>query len=202
MYELHINNNKLFEKKDFDEIIPFFNKILSIYDDAKIPLDVAIENNKITVNTIDNTIVLKNEIINFGRNELYLFPFFIFNRKLISELTSNKLKGIIELNPNYILDIMSFNKCMIDPYLILIKLFNVNEELFYQVFIQYLNKTIKVNKVKNQINTHAIINKFFYDSSNVINMNRYHKLFLFYLSNKGLLPFMISYTPYISGLLI
>ena len=203
MYEIYVNNNMLHSNHDIDGLIQQFNKILSNFHDYKIPLNVVVNNNSIIIHTNDNVITLKNEDgINFDENSLYLLPFFILNYKIISQLNINKLKEIIKLNPYYLLDIMTFTDSMLDPYYLLIKLFKVNEEVIYQTFILYLNKTITIHNKSNQVNINTIINSFFYMKKNVTDINKYYKLFSFYLSNKKLLPFMINFTPYISYLLV
>lgn len=202
MYEIYVNNNMLHSNHNIDGLIQQFNNILSKFNNYKIPLNIVVNNHSIIIHTNDNVITLKNENgIELDENSLYLLPFFVLNSKIISQLHINKLKEIIKLNPYYLLDIMTFSDCMIDPYYLLIKLFKVNEEVLYQTFILYLNKTITIHNKSNKININTIINNFFYMKKNVIDINKYYKLFSFYLSNKKLLPFMINFTPYISCLL-
>ncbi|QKF93636.1 hypothetical protein QKU48_gp0178 [Fadolivirus algeromassiliense] len=201
-FEIYVNIDKHYSNNNIEEVILYFNKIITKYNDYKIPFTIVITNISITIKTYDNTIILKNlNGLNITQNDIYLLPLFILNNKYIKQISVDKLREIIELNPNSILDILMCKEVMIDPYYLLVNLFNVNEELIYQTFILYLNKTISIANEANKININNIINDFFNDRKNVININKYHKLFSFYMSNKKILPFMIEYNPYKSNLL-
>lgn len=203
MYRIYINNNIVHLNTDIDKVVRELNKILSKYHDYKIPLTIEKTDRCIIVRTNDTVIILdSDEDIILTVNDIHLLPYFLLNFNRVGDVITYKLDGIINLDPHYILDLITFKDCMIDPYYLLVKLFNINEELIYQTFILYLNKTIKITSQPNKIDINEIIDDFLYTRNNLDDINKYYKLFSFYVSNKKLLPFMITYSPYISQLLI
>ena len=188
MYEIYVGNNKLYNNENIDEIIIHFNKILSRYHDYNISLTVKIKNNDIIIYTNDNIITLKNNNgLNFTINKAYLLLFLILNKKIIANVD---IKNIVKFNPYCILDIMTFTDCMINPYDILIHLFHINEELIYQTFILYLNKTVTINNKPNHLDINKIFNNFFQNNKYICSIDKYHKLFSFYLLNKKFRTFI------------
>lgn len=124
---------------------------------------------------------------------LVYLPFLLFSEKTLNNTCEEYLQKIIELDPKYLCDIF-VQKCMTDPYMLLIDIFKIKEELIYQVFVHYLNKTIDVSNGINKIDLMAVVKMFFVNGE--FNMDKYSKLFLKYLKMKPLMPFMIVHKKY------
>lgn len=136
----------------------------------------------------------------FFLDDFNLLPLFIFDRQLIDKMDDDKIQKIIELNPNELLDIFTYGKCLMDPYFILMDIFNVKRETIYQVFVLYLNKTISSSNEINQLNFNKIIKDFFINCNYELIWSKdikiLKKLISFYIMSKQIYPFMLEYQKY------
>jgi len=194
MYEFYIGNNLVCQDNNIDKVGLLMNKVLSQYNDCGIPLNVEIKGSGVVIKTYDNTMRLENAI--FTPANLDILPYFLLNAKRLWELQADKMDQVVALNPHGILDVMTYRDWLINPYLLLTELFHINEELLYQTFILYLNKTISQHTQPNKVVIGDIVKDF-----GVGDVTRYYGLYSFYMHNKKILPFMSVYKPYVSALL-
>jgi hypothetical protein len=117
---------------------------------------------------------------------------------LLLPIENNELDYDEILKPNNLLDLM-FKKCLTDPYQLFINFLGINEDNFYQAYILYLNITIEYTPTVDNPDIINIRNNFFKNSdvSNMQeNLKKYDNLLLFYLHNKKITPFNITYKDY------
>jgi len=124
---------------------------------------------------------------------LIYLPHMLFNGKTLQNINDEYLEKIIKLEPTYLCDLF-VQKCMTDPFILLVNVFRLNEELIYQIFVHYLNQTIEAVDVINNIDLNMVVKMFFINNSE--NSDKYSKLFMKYLKMKQLMPFMIAYKEY------
>lgn len=179
---------KLYES--IDAMMLELNSILSnLYDE---------HNSLISIECINKTIIYKINktvlISNLMPIELKYFPYLVLHKNIISQhLIQN------QMTPEFLLNIFTSKKCIINPYNVLINIFNINEELIYQTFILFLNKTIFNNHKTNSLNLSDVFKNFFINDNNIDHI-KYNRLFTYYLSAKKIYPFMIKYEPYVSNI--
>ena len=112
---------KLYES--IDAMMLELNSILSnLYDE---------HNSLISIECINKTIIYKINktvlISNLMPIELKYFPYLVLHKNIISQhLIQN------QMTPEFLLNIFTSKKCIINPYNVLINIFNINEELIYQ----------------------------------------------------------------------
>ena len=120
-------------------------------------------------------------------------PYFLFNKDTITTLDEEYISNIINLNPRYLADVFT-QKCLSDPYHVITKVFKLGEELIYQTYIHYLNKTISVADDITKIDLTQISKCFFIN--NDAPANKYNTLLLKYLKQRSLPPFIIIFKQY------
>ena len=204
MYQLRIKDDNtstyLFELEDnnINELAIKFNQEI-LNKQTKQP------NNKEQKKTQNSYHISTN--FTLTSNYTYLLKYFLLPINKINKLDNNYENHLIKLQPYTLLDLFT-TKCLLDPYYILINVFNINEEIIYQTFVLYLNKTITKSALdkfiesnesneSNNFNQEIIINNFFVNSIPA-RKNIYAKLLIIYLKNKQILPFNIAYKPYTS----
>jgi len=173
--------------ENIETMIYELNTILStLYDENKSLISIE-KTDKMIIYKVNEHIIISNLI----PYDLEYFPFLVLHNSIMSQHT------VKNITPEYLLNVFTSKKCIINPYNVLINIFNINEELIYQTFILFLNKTIFNNHKTNSLNLTDIFNNFFINNNN-INHKKYNRLFTYYLSAKEIYPFMINYVPYIS----
>jgi hypothetical protein len=128
---------------------------------------------------------------------LYLLPYFLLNKELIRGMTDETYDRIVKLDPHILLEIFTYSKNITHPYNLLTQLYHLNEEIVYQIFILYLNKTLKVTEELVEFHYDTIINHF---HPQMQDPESYHQLLLYYLKAKQILPFNVHFQPYKSQL--
>lgn len=163
------------------------NTILSnLYDEI---------NSLINIEKTDKIIIYKcNEVVltsNLIPQNLNYFPYVVLHKNILQQ------HSVKDITPEFLLNVFTSKKCLVSPYDVLLKVFNVNEELIYQTFILFLNKTIFNNQKTNPLNLTDVFNIFFINDGQIDHKN-YNRLFTYFLSAKKIYPFMIRYEPYVS----
>jgi len=202
MYYIKVDNEAIFTENNLDDAIADFNKIISKLKENKETKIVYCANIDstviITLEVNGKSIILESELEQkLSSNHLYLLPFFIFNKDVLLKLDTDTLKNIINLRPEMLLDILTYDNCLLDPFYVLLKLFNINEEYIYQTYILYLNKTLINSKDATELDIDKITNGFIL-SEEFVDGDKYKNLFMHYCSLRKLLPFMMTYNKYIS----
>ena len=207
MFHIKINNEIQIQSDNLDDIIIHFNEILSTANNDN-DNDNDTHNIKYINDHHQNAIVIELEFNNkniklesdiitkLTLNDIYLLPFFIFSKNKLNKMNVDDLLHIINLNPQSLLDIITYDESLLNPYVVLSKIFHMNDDFIYQSFILYLNKTISIDTSQSQFNINAIVDNFIYHST--FNNQKYKNLFMYYISSKQILPFKIKYQKYIS----
>lgn len=179
------NTTNLYET--LETMLIGLNIILSdLYDETKMLINIE-QINDTFVYKIGENMMVSNKI----PARLSYLQFVLLHKNVLSQHNINNI------TPEVLLDIFTSKYCFSNPYNILLNIFNVNEELIYQTFILFLNKTITNNHETNPLNLDNVFNNFFINNS-TIDHQKYNRLFTYYLSAKKIYPFMIRYNPYIS----
>ena len=197
-YFIRKNSITLSVNKNIKEILLELNIILSnLYNEYKNILFSVKEPDNMLEFKINDIIVESNIILS-----LNIIPYLLLNKDLLSKLSQNDLYKLIKLDPEFLLNVITYDKCLINPYYLLIKLININEEALYQTFILYLNKSISCNTEMEKIDLTNITKTFLINCDNKIcteyTYKKYDKLLTYYISAKKITPFMIKFTPYSS----
>ncbi|ARF11571.1 hypothetical protein Klosneuvirus_2_7 [Klosneuvirus KNV1] len=181
-----IDTTYLYE--NIEAMIYGLNTILStLYDENKSLISIE-KTDKMIIYKVNEHIIVSNLI----PYDLKYLPYLVLHKNILSQYP---VKDTI---PDFfLLNVFTSKKCIINPYNVLINIFNINEELIYQTFILFLNKTIFNNHKTNPLNLTDIFKNFFIDNNN-IDHKKYNRLFTYYLSAKEIYPFMIKYDSYIS----
>ena len=196
----HINNNKeiLLSENNSDVVFVFLNQILSKETNISTMYDCQQNDNYYSlIHWKMNDYVYTLESIDDKLPIGYLtyLPYMLFNEGVLKVADIEYLQKIIELEPKYLCDLF-VQKCMTDPFILLVDVFGLNEELIYQVFVYYLNRTVDVVDEVHKMDLIMVVEMFFVNSLDRDNINKYSKLFLKYLKMKQLMPFMIAYKKY------
>jgi len=195
MYYINKNSTTIYTNENCTMILEQLNIILSdIYNEFK-----EITVNKTEIGLLEfksnNTIIISTNLF----ITLETIHYLIFDKKIINKITNNisDLYQPNKLNIEMLLDIITYDKYIINPYSLLIDIININKEAIHQIFILYLNKSIKLNDEIHKINLNIIPINFFggYNDSNIDHKN-YIKLLIYYLTAKKIPPFMIKYESY------
>jgi len=182
------NTTNLYE--DIDSMLIGLNTILSgLYDESNVLIDIE-EKDDMIIYKINDTILTSNII----PNKLNYFPYFVLPKTILSQYFTNHFMNITS---EFLLNVFTSKKCIADPYNVLLNVFHVNEELIYQTFILFLNKTILNNHKTNPLNLTDVFENFFI-RNHQINHKNYNRLFTYFLSAKKIYPFMIKYENYVS----
>lgn len=187
MYCIEFKSMKIINSyENIENMLISLNEILSkLYDENNVPIDIEVIGNKIVYKSNDN--IITSNIIPYNIQYLQYLT-----------LHKNNLAGNFNIEASeYLLNIFTYKKCLMDPYIVLLNIFKINEELIYQTFILFLNKTIFNNHTINQLDLNNIFGDFFINHS-AINHKKYNRLFTYFLSAKEIYPFMINYEKHIS----
>lgn len=172
--------------ENIDDLLKNLNIMLSdIYDFTKQIIIVEKVCDKIVYKT--NDILITTNIVPL---KLDYLPYFVLHKDIISKYDINSITN------GSLLNIFTSKKCITDPYKVLLKIFNISEELIFQTFILFLNKTISDNHKTIQLNLTDIFENFFIDKN--IDYSKYNRLFTYFISAKKIYPFTIQYNKYIS----
>lgn len=200
MYHIKTNNNIIYSGNTIYNTLNELNALLS--DLFKIN-----EKNKYTLHGSNNNIIdfeyndIKIKVSLNGTNQLNklndknldLFPLFIFDKNKLLELNEIDIKNIKLGNPKIFMEILTYKNYLMNPYYVLKNLFNVKDEMLYQIFILYLNNTIKIENDITAIKSEIIIKNFIDNDTDII---PYNNLFKYYLAARKIYPFMIRYEYY------
>jgi hypothetical protein len=89
--------------------------------------------------------------------------------------------------------VILYNKCLICPHDVLKYIFHFNDDFFCQLFVMYLNLTIKSSSLPNELHPDTIIEDFCGCQD-----KQYGKLMLYYLNSKHIMPYLVQYDKYSS----
>lgn len=196
MYQINYEDD-IITYKDIDDALADLNKYLSKQNDhIEINSD---DNSQITFNIDhDNQIIFKHDY-DFTNKHIFI-PYFIFTNESLSKISLETIEDIQLLKPGLLLDILTYDQALLNPYFVLTNIFKVPEEAIYQAFILYLNKTIMMEDDPIKVNFNKIFSEFFSSDNNKdIPLYKYQKLLTFYLSAKKILPFMVKFEQYHSN---
>ena len=202
MFFLKLNEEIIMEKK-FKNILIIFNNFLSNVNETIKIINHKDKNSFIEIQTEQFNIILGHEIKNkLSQKNISLLPFFIFRKKTLEKLNINYLENLIKLDSYLILNILIYYDCLLDPFYILLNVFNLNKEIIYQTFVLYLNKSLFQNNINNEIKMNKISEDFLNNNENndslIMDCN---KLLIYYIKAKQIYPFVIKYEKYNSDLL-
>jgi hypothetical protein len=188
MYKL-INNDIIQEDNNIVIILEKTNLILSTHKQNSKQLDIiGIENG---IRWYDNDTNI--ELYYYNTKELIKnIQYLLLDSEKIKNLTNHKLEKIIKFDPSELLNII-FSDNLNNPVILFNKL-NLNTDIIYQIFILFLNKTIKNKENPDYTSMVGIIEDFVQD--NYIDLAPFVKLFLFYMRERDLTPITISYNYY------
>ena len=200
MYYLKVDDEAIFTENNLTDAIAGFNKIVSALKENKETKVIYYNDEKkiIKLEVNGKSIILESDIeqkLTF--EHLHLLPYFIFNKEMLTKLDTDTFKNIMNLRPEMLLDILTYDNCLLDPFYVLLKLFDINEEYIHQTYILYLNKTLLNSKETNELELDKITNGFILFNE-FVDVDKYENLFIHYCSLKKLLPFMITYNKYVS----
>lgn len=198
-------NDKIIKSGNIEEIIIDFNDIISNLI-LEYNSNVTILNNSDNVGNItiiklsvgETIISLLSNDSRLSLHHIHLLQFFIFDNKKIMMLKNTVFQDI-KLNPQIILDIVTYQKHLIDPIYILTNVFNMRETHLFQSFILYLNKCIKTAENMNKLDINKIVGGFI--SKENRDFDKYKKLLIHYISLKKILPYKIHFNEYDSQLI-
>ena len=162
MYQINYDDD-IITYKDIDDALADLNKYLSKQNDhIEINSD---DNSQITFNIDhDNQIIFKHDY-DFTNKHIFI-PYFIFTNESLSKISLETIEDIQLLKPGLLLDILTYDQALLNPYFVLTNIFKVPEEAIYQAFILYLNKTIMMEDDPIKVNFNKIFSEFFSSDNN------------------------------------
>ena len=198
MYQINYEDD-LITYNNIDDALLDLNKVLSNTENKNIiEFSVLTDLNTIKFSNIDgNNITFKYD----KKLDYPSIPYFIFKDSILQNINFNIIEDIQLMHPETLLNIMTYNGSILNPYKVLIEIFNIPEEFLFQAFILFLNKTVSSEENPLKINIDSIYGSFFINYKKIINeipIDKYHKLLMFYMSSKKILPFMLKFNQYSS----
>lgn len=188
---------------DIDDALLDLNKVLSNTENKDmIEFTISSDSNIIRFSNVDgNSIIFNYQHSKDLQNKYRFIPYFIFKSSILHNINFNTIKDIQYIDPETVLNILTYKEPLLNPYKVLVKIFNAPEELIFQTFILFLNKTVSLEDNPLKINIDLIYQSFFINYKKIINeipMEKYHKLLMFYMSSNKILPFMLKFNKYYS----
>lgn len=205
MYDLLIYiNNKLSGSKICRSYLKASSDMCDFIHSNTLILSWETENIKIGIGYLQYNILEVNPEPQFDKIKPYLdiiknnFELLLLPYKTLVE-HSSFVDGLKKLSCDTLATVMT-QKCLTDPYVLLIEILGYDLSYMYQTYVYYLNSTIQKTEMQNMVDLPQISKDFF--SNGYYGGKFFNDILFFYIQKRDLTPLNIKYTKYSSSYIL